>query len=116
MSSIIFDYLFLFILYVLNFDVYGNYNNDNNISKISELKKTSSNFELVLLLNGAADENRTHTGYPIRPSNVRVYQFRHGRNCLIIINNIYINFQHYFLVFDYILCKRHIKHGFHRLK
>ena len=74
-------------------------------------------YRITIFLNiGAADENRTHTGYPIRPSNVRVYQFRHGRNCLIIINNIYINFQHYFLVFDYILCKRHIKRGFHRLK
>ena len=29
--------------------------------------------------NGARNENRTHTGYPIRPSNVRVYQFRHSR-------------------------------------
>ena len=32
-----------------------------------------------LLTNGARDENRTHTGIPIRPSNVRVYQFRHSR-------------------------------------
>lgn len=33
----------------------------------------------ILNSNGAADENRTHTGIPIRPSNVRVYQFRHDR-------------------------------------
>ena len=28
---------------------------------------------------GARDENRTHTSCDIRPSNVRVYQFRHLR-------------------------------------
>ena len=32
-----------------------------------------------LRIFGARDENRTHTGIPIRPSNVRVYQFRHSR-------------------------------------
>ena len=33
----------------------------------------------VLYSNGARDENRTHTSCDIRPSNVRVYQFRHLR-------------------------------------
>ena len=43
------------------------------------LKKVNKNPNYIgnFLLNGAANENRTHTGCPIRPSNVRVYQFRH---------------------------------------
>jgi hypothetical protein len=32
---------------------------------------------LPLLLIGAEGRTRTGTGYPTRPSNVRVYQFRH---------------------------------------
>ena len=33
----------------------------------------------AVISNGARDENRTHTSCDIRPSNVRVYQFRHLR-------------------------------------
>jgi hypothetical protein len=31
---------------------------------------------------GAGNRNRTDMGYPIRPSNVRVYHFRHSRGVL----------------------------------
>ena len=34
---------------------------------------------MVNIQFGARDENRTHTSCDIRPSNVRVYQFRHLR-------------------------------------
>lgn len=44
---------------------------------------------LVKLFNGAGDENRTRTGCPTRPSNVRVYHFHHpGTRDLEIIRSI----------------------------
>ena len=51
-----------------------------------------------LRIFGARDENRTHTGLPIRPSNVRVYQFRHSRS---LNNNMgdLIQMQEYLLFF-----------------
>ena len=44
------------------------------------LLKKAIKLMTFLRIFGARDENRTHTGLPIRPSNVRVYQFRHSRS------------------------------------
>ena len=43
---------------------------------------------------GARDENRTHTGIPIRPSNVRVYQFRHSRIAIKQLRCIFYEKKH----------------------
>ena len=40
-------------------------------------KKTRVSASLIRFQNGAQGRTRTGTGFPTRPSNVRVYQFRH---------------------------------------
>ena len=62
------------------------------------LLKKAINLMTFLRIFGARDENRTHTGLPIRPSNVRVYQFRHSRS---LNNNMgeLIQLQEYLLFF-----------------
>ena len=50
------------------------------VKKWSKKKKTQCKSLITLGRNksmNARSENRTRTGFPTRPSNVRVYQFRH---------------------------------------
>ena len=49
----------------------------SKITSKSRIKGKNKTAHRELLFFGAVNENRTHTGHPIRPSNVRVYQFRH---------------------------------------
>ena len=49
-------------------------------SKFLAKKKNSDISVGANFQDGADDQNRTDMGYPTRPSNVRVYQFRHVRN------------------------------------
>ena len=65
------------------------------------IKKAISRMTFLRIF-GARDENRTHTGIPIRPSNVRVYHFRHSRS---VNNNMGKSFkrQEYLLFFFWFL-------------
>ena len=93
MSSIIFDYLFLFILYVLNFDVYDlfYYNVLNKSQKIVN-KKATFYMKVAFYLRGVDGGIRTLApvtqptslaGKPLEPLEyVDIYQ-----GCYIIIAN-----------------------------
>lgn len=76
------------------------YDNDDIViickshNKSLKTKNEHSNDEMFIFNRfGATYENRTHTGNPIRPSNVRVYQFRQGciAQLLYIIKRLKIN-------------------------